>query len=247
MAIRDLTSERLYLVEGLRETAEIELGENQSHYLAHVLRMSLGARVLLFNGRDGEWAASIISIKKRSVTLSVLEQTRPQVNGRDIDYLFAPLKRSRLDYMVQKATEMGVRRLRPVMTERTLAERVRIERMQANVIEAAEQCGILEVPTVMEPAPLTSVIDAWDDKRPLIFCDEAASGDPLATLRDVSPGSIAVIVGPEGGFSPRERDGLLARKYVVPISLGPRIMRADTAAVAVLALVNAVLGDWRHG
>jgi 16S rRNA (uracil1498-N3)-methyltransferase len=247
MAIRDLTSERLFVEGDLAAGRTLDLAEAQAHYLTNVLRLRPGARLLIFNGRDGEWAAVLTETRKRGATLALESQTRPQENGPDVDYLFAPLKRSRLDYMVQKATEMGVRRLRPVLTERTIAERVNGERMRANVVEAAEQCGILSVPDVLPPVRLGDVLDDWDATRNLIFCDEHDEvGDPIATLGGLEPGPIAVLIGPEGGFSPAERDRLIARPFVVPLSLGPRIMRADTAAVAVLALTNAVLGDWRR-
>jgi 16S rRNA (uracil1498-N3)-methyltransferase len=180
------------------------------------------------------------------MSLCIGERTRPQAGGSDVDWLFAPLKRARLDYMVQKATEMGVARMQPVMTERTVAERINLERMRANVIEAAEQCGVLRVPTVSGPAPLSAVLASWDPVRRLIFCDEAAAvTSPLSVLSALQPGPVAVLIGPEGGFSPAERTAILAQSAAVPISLGPRVMRADTAAVAALALVNALLGDWR--
>jgi 16S rRNA (uracil1498-N3)-methyltransferase len=247
MAIRDLTSERLFVEDDLAEGRACELGEPQSHYLVTVLRLRPGARLLVFNGRDGEWAATLSEVRKRGVTLNILHQTRRQEGGPDIDYLFAPLKRSRLDYMVQKATEMGVKRLRPVITERTIAERVNSERMRANAIEAAEQCGILRLPEVDAPIRLSDALAAWEDARPLIYCDEHDGGaDPIEELGKLTPGPIAVLIGPEGGFSHGERERLLATPFVVPLSLGPRIMRADTAAVAALALVNAVLGDWRR-
>ena len=245
MAIRDLTSERLYVDAPLAAGSRVALGEEQAHYLVNVLRLSAGARLLVFNGRDGEWQAELTDTKKRSAVLGLEHQTRPQANGPDIDYLFAPLKRSRLDYMVQKAVEMGVARLRPVITRRTIAERVNLDRMRANVIEAAEQCGVLRIPDVAEPLALEKVLGAWDAGRTLIFCDEAAvTQSPLAALGAVAPGPLALLIGPEGGFDASERDMLLAKPYVRPISLGPRIMRADTAAVAALALVNARLGDW---
>ena len=247
MAIRDLTSERLYVEGDLAAGLTFDLVEPQAHYLTTVLRMRLGARLLVFNGRDGEWAASLVESRKRSATLKVESQTRPQEGGPDIDYLFAPLKRSRLDYMVQKATELGVRCLRPVITERTIAERVNSERVVANVIEAAEQCGILRVPEVHPPVRLQDILSEWDATRRQIFCDERdGASDPIETLQMLSPGPLAVLIGPEGGFTNGERERLLAHTFVVPISLGPRIMRADTAAVAVLALTNAVLGDWRR-
>ncbi|MBY0558377.1 16S rRNA (uracil(1498)-N(3))-methyltransferase [Hyphomicrobium sp.] len=247
MAIRDLTSERLFVDVDLAAAKLLELEPPQAHYLTGVLRLRPGAKLLVFNGRDGEWVATLAETHKRRVTLQVEEQTRPQESGPDIDYLFAPLKRSRLDYMVQKATEMGAARLKPVITERTVAERVNSERMRANVIEAAEQCGILQVPAVEPPAKLDDVLDDWDDARRLIYCDEHEQlSDPIRTLEKLPAGPLAVLIGPEGGFSPRERERLVGKPYVVPLSLGPRIMRADTAAVAALAIVNAVLGDWRR-
>jgi 16S rRNA (uracil1498-N3)-methyltransferase len=247
MAIRDLTSERLFLEDDLSERAHVPLPPPQSHYLTAVLRLRPGAQLLVFNGRHGEWRATLAEASKRGTTLTIEAQTRPQDTGPDIDYLFAPLKRSRLDYMVQKATELGVARLRPVITDRTIAERVNSERMRANAVEAAEQCGVLRVPEVAPPVDLAKAIEGWQPDRLIIFCDESdEEGDPLRTLSGLTPGPIAVLVGPEGGFSPRERESLRAKPYVTALSLGPRIMRADTAAVAVLALVNAVLGDWRR-
>ena len=230
----------------------------QSNYLLNVLRMKAGDRMLVFNGADGEWRAQIAGAGKRGAVLQIVDQVRAQIGGPDIDYVFAPLKRSRLDYMVQKAVEMGVARLRPVLTRRTIAERVNLERMRANAIEAAEQCGVLRIPLVAEPQKLSTLLADWDANRRLIFCDEdAARASPLDVLqkelRTTEGGSpvakkappLAVLVGPEGGFAPDERELLRSKHYAVPISLGPRIMRADTAAVAALALVNAVAGDWR--
>jgi 16S rRNA (uracil1498-N3)-methyltransferase len=247
MAIRDLTSERLFVESGLAAGETLELTEPQARYLTTVLRLRPGAEVNVFNGRDGEWLASLAEVKKRGAVLRLERQVRPQEGGPDIEYLFAPLKRSRLDYMVQKATEMGVRRLRPVITERTIAERVNTERMRANVIEAAEQCGILRVPEVDEPVRLQDALTGWDATRKLIYCDEHEDdADPIESLSRIAPGPLAVLIGPEGGFSAGERQRLAGKPFVVPVSLGPRIMRADTAAVAVLALTNAILGDWRR-
>jgi len=247
MAIRDLTSERLFVNGDFAAGASIELSQQQAHYLTNVLRLRPGARLLVFNGRDGEWEALLLEVHKRGVLLGLEHQTRPQDDGPDIDYLFAPLKRSRLDYMVQKATEMGVKRLRPVITQRTIAERVNTDRMIANVIEAAEQCGILRVPEVEPPVSLDKALTGWDAARKLIYCDEHDTTlDPVEALGRVRPGPLAVLIGPEGGFSEDERRRLVAQPFVVSVSLGPRIMRADTAAVAALTLVNAVLGDWRR-
>ena len=246
MAIHDLKSERLYVDAPLQSGGTVVLGEDQAHYLVNVLRLPAGSRLLVFNGRDGEWQAELTGVKKRSASLSIALKTRDQVSGPDIDYVFAPLKRSRLDYMVQKAVELGVARLRPVMTQRTIAERVNLDRMRANVIEAAEQCGILHLPEVTEPLSFDKLLSTWDASRRLIFCDEAAVvKSPLEVLAAIQPQPLALLIGPEGGFDPKERAALQALPYVSAISLGPRIMRADTAAVAALALVNAQLGDWR--
>ncbi len=203
----------------------------------------------VFNGRDGEWRA-ILSLGPRKVlTLIAAEMTRPQENSGDLHYLFAPLKHARLDYMVQKAVEMGASLLQPVLTRHTQAERINMERMRANAVEAAEQCGILSLPQLAPPLKLEALLAAWPAERLLVFCDEAAdSGDPLETLRAAKPKAcppLAVLIGPEGGFDAGERAVLLAQPSVIRLSLGPRILRADTAAVAAMALVQATLGDWR--
>ncbi len=246
MAIRDLNSERLYIDALLTSGGQVTLSNTQAHYLLNVLRLPAGSRVLIFNGRDGEWQAALTDVKKRSATLTLEIQSRAQTTGPDIDYIFAPLKRSRLDYMVQKAVELGVARLRPVLTHRTIAERVNLDRMRANVIEAAEQCGILHLAEVAEPISLDKMLSRWDASRQLIFCDEsAATQNPLTALGQINAAKVAVLIGPEGGFDNSERETLLSKPYVCAISLGPRLMRADTAAVAALALVNARIGDWR--
>ena len=245
MAIHDLTSQRLFVAPDLAAGARFALSAEQANYLVNVLRLQQGASVLVFNGRDGEWRASLAGVSKRSVVLEAVEQTRAQSTGPDIQYVFAPLKHARLDYMVQKATELGVARLSPVMTRHTVAERVNLDRMRANAIEAAEQCGILRVPEVDEPVKLKALLDAWPATRRLIFCDEGAeAASPLARLNGLSTSPLAVLIGPEGGFAAEERELLRALPFSVSISLGPRIMRADTAAIAALALVNATLGDW---
>ena len=245
MAIHDLSAQRLYMTAALADGCQIACDKDQSNYLANVLRLEAGAQILLFNGQDGEWSATLTSASKRNCVLTVNTQVRPQISGPDLHYVFAPLKHTRLDYMVQKAAELGVSALRPVITRRTIAERVNIARMQANVIEAAEQCGILHVPSIAAPERLDRALETWDASRRLIFCDEEANAnDPLAVLGKIPRGPLAVLIGPEGGFAPEERAQLLSKPFTVPVSLGPRIMRADTAAVAALALVNAVLGDW---
>jgi 16S rRNA (uracil1498-N3)-methyltransferase len=238
--------QRLFVKSKLAAGAEIALAKDQAHYLANVLRLKQGDRLLLFNGADGEWCAALSAIGKKRAEVRLEHQTRPQEEGPDLHYLFAPLKRARLDYMAQKATELGASALRPVITRHTVAERVKTDRLLANAIEAAEQCGILRVPAVLEPEKLSNLLDAWDATRLLIFADEAAPhASPLEVLKASAPGPLAVLVGPEGGFDREERAALLAKPFVLPISLGPRLMRADTAAIAALALVNAALGDWQ--
>ena len=246
MAIHDFTAQRLFVESDLSAGAHVACTAEQANYLRNVLRLGGGAEILIFNGRDGEWRARLALEGKRACTLEALEQVRPQESGPDIHYLFAPLKRARLDYMVQKATELGVAALQPVLTRHTVAERVNLGRMRSNAIEAAEQCGILRIPDIAEPEKLDRVLARWDQNRPLIFCDERAPiQNPIAALGTVKPGPVGVLIGPEGGFSAEEREQLVARPFTVQVSLGPRIMRADTAAVAALALTNAVLGDWR--
>lgn len=241
----DFTANRLYVDAALGADAVVIVDAAAANYLLNVLRLGDGANVLVFNGRDGEWRAEITGRSKRTCRLECREQTRVQDSGPDIAYLFAPLKRSRLDYMVQKAVEMGVARLGPVLTQHTVAERVNLERMRGNAIEAAEQCGILRVPDVLEPEKLEKIIGGWDESRVLIFCDEAADvTSPLQALQGLTGGKLAVLVGPEGGFSDSEQKLLRGKPFTRAISLGPRILRADTAAVAALTLVNAVAGDW---
>ena len=238
--------QRLFVKSRLGPGVTFELEPPQAHYLINVLRCKTGDEILLFNGADGEWRGQLSGATKRRANVMLNEQTRPQISAPDLHYLFAPLKRARLDYIAQKATEMGAALLKPVITRRTVAERVNRARLLANAVEAAEQCGILWVPEVAEPEALSSVLDRWDEKRLLVFADETApAASPLAALQSKTPRPLAVLIGPEGGFEEEERALLLARPFVLPISLGPRVMRADTAAVAALALVNATIGDWR--
>jgi 16S rRNA (uracil1498-N3)-methyltransferase len=242
----DFSAHRLFVDSALAPGTLVPCRADQANYLRNVLRLGLGDQILIFNGRDGEWCARIAEARKSTTTLSAETQVRPQQATPDIDYLFAPLKRARLDYMVQKATEMGVARLRPIFTRRTTPERINGARMRANAIEAAEQCGILRVPDVLDAETLVAAIAHWDRQRRLIFCDEDSDEpDPLAALGALEPGPLALLIGPEGGFDDAERELLTSQAFAVRISLGPRILRADTAAVAALALVNATLGDWR--
>ena len=248
MSRLDFTSHRLWVDARLASGEKVELTREQAHYLLHVLRLGEGAGVLAFNGRDGEWRAALAPAGKKSAALRVEEQAREQDFLPDLDYLFAPLKHARLDYMAQKAVEMGARRLRPVLTRRTQASRINLERMRANVVEAAEQCGILSLAEVLAEEKLENALANWPEDRLLVFCDEAAeTADPVAALRAVGAGfgKFAVLIGPEGGFDDSEREKLGAIRTTARISLGPRVLRADTAAVAALALVQAALGDWR--
>lgn len=238
------TTPRLHLEAPLSAGSEISLSREQGHYLTSVLRLSSGDALRAFNGRDGEWLAYLATVSKKSVTLRCERRVAEAKLPPDIDYVFAPLKHARLDYMVQKATELGARRLRPVMTSRTVAERVNLERMRANVVEAAEQCNLVHLPEVLEPEKLEKVLAGWDKGRSLVYCDETmVDRNPLESLRSLRQPS-AVLVGPEGGFTDAEKALLKSRTFVIPISLGPRIMRADTAAIAALTLMQALAGDW---
>lgn len=246
MPLLDFDKPRLFVDTALAPGATVTLERNQANYLGNVLRLAAGDTILAFNGRDGEWQASI-SGRKRPDSLTIVTQTRPQDRLPDLAYVFAPLKHARLDYMVQKAVEMGASSLQPVLTRFTQVSRVNGERMRANVVEAAEQCGILSIADVGEPVPLDRYLRDRAEQRLLVFCDEAADAtNPLQALQGglAASGGIDVLVGPEGGFAEEERATLLRQPLTLRLSLGPRILRADTAAVAALALVQAVLGDW---
>lgn len=238
--------QRLFVPNDLTAGVEFEADKGQSHYIAHVLRMHEGAELLVFNGRDGEWSARIAAIGKKAVRLAAVERTRQQPPAPDLVYAFAPLKAGRLDYLVQKAVEMGAGVLQPVLTQHTQVAKPPVEKLEANAIEAAEQCGVLAVPPVRQPLKLEQFLAGWEKDRRLIFCDEdAATNNPLPTLKLIEESKLGLLVGPEGGFSDEERRMLHALPFVTAIPLGPRILRADTAAVAALALVQATLGDWR--
>jgi 16S rRNA (uracil1498-N3)-methyltransferase len=237
--------QRLFVRHVLSSGTAVSLGPEQSHYLLHVLRLGGGAEVLLFNGEDGEWLARLGEIRKKAAVLDVVEQTRVQDPRPDLLYCFAPLKVGRLDYVIQKAVEMGAGTLQPVITQHTQMTRIGTDRLQANAVEAAEQCGILALPEVREPVKFERLLADWSAERRLIFCDESAAGNnPLPLLRSLPKAPLAVLVGPEGGFSEAERRQLHALPFVQAIPLGPRILRADTAAVAALAVVQATIGDW---
>jgi 16S rRNA (uracil1498-N3)-methyltransferase len=242
----DFSAPRLFVVASLAPGETVALERNQSNYLGNVLRLAAGDAILVFNGREGEWRAEIGG-RKRPDSLTIVAQTRPQDRLPDLISVFSPLKHARLDYMVQKAVEMGAASLQPVLTRFTQVARVNGERMRANVIEAAEQCGILSLATVAEPITLDRYLGQREAQRLLVFCDEAADvANPSQALQGERMGSsgVDILIGPEGGFAEEERDVLLRQPRILRLSLGPRVLRADTAGVAALALVQAALGDW---
>jgi 16S rRNA (uracil1498-N3)-methyltransferase len=237
--------QRLYVTDALAAEVPVEASKEHFHYLTNVLRMADGDTVLLFNGRDGEWSAELSLPTRKRLQLVPKEQTRPQPEAPDLHYLFAPLKVGRLDYLVQKAVEMGAGVLQPVMTQHVQGKITSLERLQANAVEAAEQCGILAIPEVMAPRKLEDLLATWPPERRIIFCDEGhGSQNPLPVLKGVTERRLALLVGPEGGFSDEERKLLRGLDFVTAIPLGPRILRADTAAVAALAVIQAAIGDW---
>jgi len=237
--------QRLFLPHDLIQDAVVEPDPQQSHYLSHVLRLKPTAKLLVFNGRDGEWLAEVATVEKKKVLLTLLAQVRPQPPHSDLLYCFAPLKAGRLDYLVQKAVEMGAGVLQPVITQHTQMSTVGTDRLRANAVEAAEQCGILAIPRVEDAIKLDRLLWLWEPGRRLIFCDEGAdTNNPIPALSAVAERKLGLLVGPEGGFSEEERQQLRALPYVTPIPLGPRILRADTAAVAALAVIQATIGDW---
>lgn len=249
----DYQTKRIYVEADLAAGTQINADHAQANYILNVLRLKLGAELLLFNGRDGEWLASLEPTVRKSCLLTLKKQTRSQPKPYNLVYLFAPLKQARLDYMVQKAVEMGAGVLQPVFTHHTQVSQLQTERIIVNSIEAAEQCGILNIPKCNEPLKIDDMISNWKNgaysEYTLVFCDENAPQDnPAENLSklnaDNSVEKIALLIGPEGGFSAEERTLLLAQEFVLPIALGPRILRADTAAVAALALIQSFCGDW---
>jgi 16S rRNA (uracil1498-N3)-methyltransferase len=238
---------RLFVEVPLAADSVLTLSGEQSHYLVNVMRRGRGDAVLIFNGRDGEWRAKLAEAKKRACVLRVENRLRAQTALADLWLLFAPIKRQRIDLVAEKATELGVSVLQPVITERTVVAQVNVARLRAHAVEAAEQCGLLSVPELREPVALARLLDRWPPSRRILFCDEGGTAPPaLPVLQAQARESWALLLGPEGGFSDAERAQLREHKSVVPVSLGPRLLRADTAAVAALALWQAVLGDWRE-
>jgi len=249
---------RLFVPDPLAVGVEIAPSPDQSRYLVAVMRLSAGDPLLLFNGRDGEWRAKVTAVSKRGCGLVVEAPTRKQASPPDLDLLVALVKRGRLETIVEKAAELGARRVRLIVTRRTNADRTNVGRLQAIATEASEQTGRLDVPEIVAPAGLERVLDGWETGRRLMFCDEAGddpqaewggqagrAGPALETLGLAAPGPWAVLIGPEGGFAPEERERLRGADFVTPVTLGPRILRADTAAIAALTLWQAAVGDWR--
>lgn len=243
--MRDFTKHRLFCDATLAAGVALELARDQANYLLNVLRLRSGDTILVFNGRDGEWLCAVRAEGRKQASLEALSQVRPQPQAPDLVYLFAPLKHARLDYMAQKAVEMGAGVLQPVLTRFTQVSRLNLDRLTANAVEAAEQCGILALPQIRAEQPLAAALGALEPERLLIFCDEALDAEsPLAALQAAARGPLAVLIGPEGGFDESERALILQRERTLRLSLGPRILRADTAAVAALAVIQATLGDW---
>ena len=239
---------RLYVDHPLAPGQTVPVTPEQAHYLFGVMRLTVGAVVSLFNGRDGEWDASVVTAGKRGGVLRVDAQTLPLLLPPDLWLCFAPLKKARTDFVVEKAVEMGVARIVPVQTDFTNAERLRADKVRAHVIEATEQCGATFVPEVAEVVKLSRLLDDWPTGRRIMFCDEGLRGRDsvqFGALTSDTAGPWAILIGPEGGFSPAERARLEGLDYAHPVSLGPRILRADTAAVAALTLWQSTLGDWR--
>lgn len=237
---------RLFIDHPLAEGQAVPLESAQAHYLGGVMRLKPGDEITVFNGRDGAWSVRLLEAGKRGGSLQVLAQVAPQRDPPDLWLIFAPIKKARTDFIVEKAAEMGAARILPVQTDFTNSERIRQDRLQAHAVEAAEQCGGTFVPEVAELVPLARLMDGWDAGRRILWADESRAG-PAETLSELPRGPWAILIGPEGGFSEGERRRLAALPFVTPVSLGPRILRADTAAVAALALWQAQLGDWQGG
>ncbi|NQY14015.1 MAG: 16S rRNA (uracil(1498)-N(3))-methyltransferase [Henriciella sp.] len=236
---------RIYVTDALNKNEDFALPDAQSKYLIRVMRLVDGAIVRAFNGRDGEWQC-VLRVNGKIAVLEPQDQTRPQSAGPDLTLLFAPIKKARTDFIVEKATELGVRHIRPVLTEYTQSQRVRTDRMRLLTIEAAEQTERMDLPEIYEAETLPKMLAKWDQNTPLIYCDEGADAAPMRELQSqLSDRPAGLLIGPEGGFSPREREILRSLDYVLPITLGPRILRAETAVVSALTLWQSQVGDWQ--
>ena len=239
---------RLHLPQPLSAGAALAPTLDQSRYLTQVMRLKLGDALVVFNGQDGEWRCVLTDILKKGVVLTAQEQLRPQAIGPDVQLLMAVVKKSAMEFAVEKATELGVRHIRPILTARTQGHHLRLDRLDAIAIESAEQTGRMDLPAIDDPVRLADVLDGWDPGRRLMFCDETG-GAPVMTALSAGEGAAApwaILIGPEGGFSPQERDRLRALPYTTAVSLGPRVLRADTAAIAALTLWQAAVGDWER-
>lgn len=236
---------RLFVPNDLSAGAGVVPTVDQSRYLTSVMRLSVGDELLLFNGRDGEWRASLVEATKRGCLLKAEEQTRPMAMGPDLDLIVAMVKRGRVETIVEKAAELGARRVRLTVTRRTNVDFVKLGRLDAIAMEAAEQTGRLDVPEIADPEKLDKILDAWDPSRRLVFCDEGGDASPAIEALAGTGAPAAILIGPEGGFAPEERERLRALSFVTPVSLGPRILRADTAAISAMTLWQAAAGDWR--
>lgn len=237
---------RLYVTSDLSPDAAVAPTLDQSRYLTQVMRLGVGDDLLIFNGRDGEWRATVLEVLKKGVILKAVEQTRPQVFGPDLELIVALVKKARVETIVEKAAELGARRVRLVMTRRTNTDRIRLDRLDAIAEEAAEQTGRMDVPAVDDPLKLEAVLDGWEDGRRLMFCDETGGAPATGALTAAGEGPWAILIGPEGGFSPEEGERLRALPYATAVSLGPRILRADTAAITAMSLWQAAVGDWER-
>lgn len=237
---------RLHVLQPLSPGAAVAPTLDQSRYLTQVMRMTAGDALLVFNGRDGEWRCAIAEVLKKGVVLRVEEQVRPQTHPPDVHLLLATVKKSALEFAVEKATELGAARIRLITTARTQPQHLRLDRLEAIAEESAEQTGRLDVPPVDPPEKLDVVLDGWDASRRLMFCDETGGPPAIATLAAAGAGPWAILIGPEGGFTAEERARLLSLPFAIPVSLGPRVLRADTAAVTALTLWQAAIGDWER-
>lgn len=235
---------RLHVPQPLSVGAAVAPTIDQSRYLTQVMRLKAGDDLLVFNGQNGEWRCTIGDVLKKGVILKAQEQVRPQTFGPDLELIVAVVKKARVETIVEKAAELGTRRVRLTLTQRTNTDRIRLDRLDAIAEEAAEQTGRLDVPVIDDPVKLSDILDGWQDGRRLMFCDETGGAPVIAALKDVVPGPWAILIGPEGGFSPEERDRLRALPFTTAVSLGPRILRADTAAIAAMTLWQAAAGDW---
>lgn len=236
---------RLFIPNDLSAGAGVVPTVDQSRYLTSVMRLAVGAELLLFNGRDGEWRATLVEATKRGCLLKAEEQTRPMHLGPDLDLIVAMVKRGRVETIVEKAAELGARRVRLTITRRTNVDFVKLGRLDAIAMEAAEQTGRLDVPEVADPEKLDKILDGWDPARRLVFCDEGGDAKPAIEALAGTGDPAAILIGPEGGFAPEERERLRGLSFVTPVSLGPRILRADTAAISAMTLWQAAAGDWR--